>query len=299
MVYNIIIMRKIIVEKNNKKIVNYIKTCYPNVPESAIYKALRQKNIRINGVKISENLPVEVGDEISVYIKDEILLGSSSSFHPEWIVYEDENILIVNKPQGLLVQADGEKIGLDSLINDYYGTTTIRPCHRLDRNTSGLIIFAKDSESEEIVLKLIKGREISKHYRCLVYGHPKQKTATLKAYLFKDRKNNRVIISDEKKKGYVEIVTKYTVLQSNSDGSALLDVELITGRTHQIRAHLAYIGYPIIGDGKYGINQINKQFGKTWQELESYKLTFKNAYGKLEYLRGKSFRLLGTEELGN
>lgn len=284
-------MRKIIVEKNNKKIINYIKNQFPNVPENAIYKALRQKDIRVNGIKLSENVPVEVGDEITIYIKDDILLGLSSIFRSDSIIYDDENIVIVNKPQGVLVQGTDTEVGLEQLINQHYGTTSIVPCHRLDRNTAGLVIFAKDSESETIILKLIKGHEISKHYRCLVYGHFKQKTATLSAYLFKDSKNNRVIISDEKKKGYVEIVTKYTVLKQNSDNTSLLDVELITGRTHQIRAHLAYIGHPIIGDGKYGVNQINKQFGKTWQELESYKLTFQNSFGKLEYLRGKTFKL--------
>lgn len=291
MVYNGCIMRKIIVEKNNKKIVNYIKNQFPNVPENAIYKALRQKDIRVNDVKITENIPVSIGDEITIYIKDDVLLGNSYKLQENSIIFEDENIIIVNKPQGLLVQGNDTEIGLEQLINAYYGTSGIVPCHRLDRNTAGLIIFAKDSESETIILELMKNHEISKHYKCLVYGHFKQKTATLSAYLFKDSKNNRVIISDEKKKGYVEIVTKYIVLKQNSDNTSLLDVELITGRTHQIRAHLAYIGHPIIGDGKYGVNQINKQFGKTWQELESYKLTFQNAFGKLSYLKGKTFEL--------
>ncbi|MBQ9314168.1 MAG: RluA family pseudouridine synthase [Clostridia bacterium] len=284
-------MRKIVVEKNNKKVVNYIKSKFNNVPESAIYKALRQKDIRVNDKKISENISLELGDEITIYIKDEILYGSSLTLKKQAIIYDDENIVILNKPQGILVQGTKNDIGLDQLINRYFHTDSIVPCHRLDRNTSGIIIFAKNAESEEIILKLIKNHEISKHYSCLVYGHPKQKTATLKAYLFKDRKNNRVIISEEKKKGYVEIVTKYTVINTYSDNTSLLNVELITGKTHQIRAHLAYIGYPIIGDGKYGINEVNKKFGKTWQELESYKICFNNAYGKLEYLKGKTFTL--------
>lgn len=289
MVYNILIMRKIIVEKNNKKIVNYIKSKFNNVPESIIFKALRQKDIRINDVKISENLPVEIGDEITIYIKDELLFGEHYSLKKEWIIYDDENVVIVNKPKGILIQGSNTDIGLDKLINDYYGVTSIVPCHRLDRNTSGLVIFAKDKESEEIILKLIKNHEIIKHYKCIVYGHPKQNNATLKSYLFKDSKNNKVIISDEKKKGYVEIITKYTVLENYKNNTSLLDIELVTGRTHQIRAHLAFIGHPIIGDGKYGINQINKEFGKTWQELESYKITFKSSFGRLKYLKGATF----------
>lgn len=289
MVYNIAIMRKIIVEKNNKKIVNYIKKQFNNVPESAIYKALRQKDIRVNGVKISENIPVEIGDEITLYITDKILFGSNYTLDSKSIIYNDENIVIVNKPQNILVQGNAQDIGLDKLINDYFGTTNIVPCHRLDRNTGGIIIFAKNSESENIILDLIKNHKIEKYYKCLVYGHPKIKSATLKAYLFKDSKANRVIVSSEKKKGYVEIITKYTVLNTFKDGTSELEVQLITGRTHQIRAHLAFAQLPIIGDGKYGINQINKKFKKDWQELESYKIIFKEPYGKLEYLKGKVF----------
>ena len=284
-------MRKIIVDKNNKKIVNFIKSKFNNLPESTIYKALRQKDIRVNDIKINENVYVKAGDEITIYIKDEILYGNNTSLKDDWILYDDENIVIINKPKGILVQGNENDIGLDMLVCNHFNSNKIRPCHRLDRNTSGLIIFAKDVESEEIILNLIKNHEISKYYKCLVWGHPTQKSATLKSYLFKDRKNNRVIISDEKKKGYVEIITKYSVIDTNKDNTSLLDIELVTGRTHQIRAHLAFIGHPIIGDGKYGINQVNKQFNKTWQELESYKICFKNAFGKLEYLKGKIIKL--------
>ena len=128
-------MKKIIVDKNNKKIVNYIKSKFNNVPESAIFKALRQKDIRLNEVKISENVPVNIGDEITIYIKDDILLGQNATLDKKMIIYNDENIVIVNKPQGILVQSTDTEIGLDKLINDYFKTTNIRPCHRLDRNT--------------------------------------------------------------------------------------------------------------------------------------------------------------------
>lgn len=284
-------MRKIIVDKNNKKVVNFIKSKFNNLSESAIYKALRQKDIRVNDIKISENIPVNIGDEITLYIKDDILFRQKMSIKKDMIIYDDENIVIVNKPKGILVQGSENDIGLDKLICDYFNSQKLRPCHRLDRNTSGAIIFAKDSESENIILDMIKNHEIKKYYKCLVYGHPKTNKATLKAYLFKDSKNSNVIISDIKKKGYVEIITKYTVLEKYKDNTSLLEVELITGRTHQIRAHLAYVGLPIIGDGKYGINQVNKKFKKDWQELESYKITFLNAYGKLEYLKNKTITL--------
>ena len=284
-------MRKIIVEENNKRIITYIKSRFPSVSENAIYKALRQKDIRVNNIKTSDNISVNIGDEITIFIKDDILLGPNIALKSEMIIYNDDNIIIINKPKGILVQGTENEIGLDKLLNNYLNTSSVVPCHRLDRNTSGLIIFAKNTESEKIILDLIKKHEIVKHYFCLVYGHPNFKSTILKAFLFKDRKENRVIISDEKKKGYVEIITKCTVISSNSDNTSKLDVELITGRTHQIRAHLAYLGYPIIGDGKYGVNKINKQFRKSWQELESYKITFNNSYGKLEYLKGKSFEI--------
>lgn len=281
-------MRKVIVDKNNK-LINFVKSKFNNVPESALYKALRQKDIRINDVKVSENLPVSIGDEITIYIKDEILLGSNMKLNADSIVYDDENIVIIKKPQGILVQGNENEIGLDKLVCEYFDSKDIVPCHRLDRNTSGLIIFAKDSESEKIILDLIKNHLITKIYRCLVYGHPKRQKAELNDFLFKDSKVSNVIISSEKKKGYVPITTRYSVIKNNSDNTSLLEVELVTGRTHQIRAHLAFIGHPIIGDGKYGINQVNKKFKKTWQELEAYKIIFKDAYGKLEYLKNKSF----------
>lgn len=282
-------MRKIIVEKNGKKVINYIKSQFPNVSENILYKALRQKDIRINSVKITENLPVKTGDEITLYVKDDLLLGSHFTLQKGQIIYEDDNILIVDKPQNILVQGNATEIGLEQMVNAYCHTSSLRACHRLDRNTAGLVIFAKDKESEDIIVTLIRQHEITKQYQCLVYGQPHPKKATLKHFLFKDAKQKRVIIASEKKPGYVEIITKYEVLSSYPDGSSLLAVELVTGRTHQIRAHLAYIGCPIIGDGKYGNNQINKKFKKTWQELASCQITFQNAYGKLSYLKGKTF----------
>ena len=280
-------MQKIIVPKkfNNKKISVLLLEHFNGLNKSTLYKAFRKKDIRINNIKINEDTLVKTGDIITLYIVDELLFNKFTISK----IYEDENILIVNKPVGI------EIVGQNSITSilqmDY---PFISPCHRLDRNTTGLILFAKNDKSLQILLDKFKKHEIEKHYLAKVYGIPAKNKEKLSAYLFKDKKKSIVYISDTYKKGYVKIETSYTLINKNQkENFSILDVELHTGRTHQIRAHLSHIGYPIIGDGKYGINEINKKYGYKTQQLCSYKLVFrfKTDAGNLNYLNQKIIKL--------
>lgn len=287
-------MRKIIVNKkyDNKKLNNFILDTFPHLNKNTLYKALRKKDIRINSVKVSENTIVHFNDEITIYITDDLLFPNSK-FNFE-VIYEDDNIIVFNKPSEISVTDDiNSTQTLTSLIKQKYGSN-FNPCHRLDRNTKGLILYAKNSLSLQILLKKFKLKEIEKHYLAKVYGILPKNHEILEAYLFKDSKKSLVYILDSPKKDYSKIITEYTVIEKNEkENYSILDINLHTGKTHQIRAHLAHIGFPIIGDGKYGINAINKKFNSKTQELYSYKLifNFKTDSGILNYLNKKEITL--------
>lgn len=285
-------MRTLVVNNkfNNKKLINFIKDSFPDLSLNMLNKALRNKDIKINNVRIKENVTIYEGDNISIYIADEYLFQKIDLEK----VFEDENILVVNKPDKIeVVSPNPEEQTLTTILSKEY--EFVFPCHRLDRNTRGIVLFAKNQEALDIMIKKFKDKEVRKFYKCLVYGIPKEKTATLEAYLFKDTKKSRVYISDVPKTGYKKIITSYQVIESNKkNNTTLLSVELaFSGRTHQIRAHLAHAGLPIIGDGKYGINQINKEFNKKTQELYSYKIVFdfKTDAEILNYLNRKAISL--------
>ena len=287
-------MKKLIVNKkyNNKKLNSFILDNFKNLKTSTLYKALRQKDIRINGNRVSENKIIYEGDEILIYISDELLLGNPSSKID--VVFEDKNILVVFKSKNISVTEDSyHDLTLTQIVKTQFGNM-LEPCHRLDRNTSGLVLFAKNKTALDILLSKFKNKEIQKFYKATVYGIPEKKHEILKAYLFKDNKKSLVYISDTPKKGYLEIITEYTVISSNiENNTSILDINLHTGRTHQIRAHLSHIGLPILGDGKYGNNNINKKFNLKTQELTSYKIIFdfKSDSGILNYLNKKEIKI--------
>lgn len=283
-------MQKLIVDKkfDNKKLSDFLYSNFSGLTKNTLYKTFRKKDIRINDIKTNEDTIIHAGDSVTVFIIDELLFKNIDLEK----VYEDENILIINKPNNIEVVG---KDSVTSILEKEY--SYVSPCHRLDRNTTGLLLFAKNEEALNILLDKFKSREIEKHYLAKVYGIPKKKSEKLTAYLFKDNKKAIVYISDTPKTGYVKIQTSYTVLEKHEkENYSILDVDLHTGKTHQIRAHLAHIGLPIIGDGKYGINEINKRFNCKVQQLCSYilKFNFVTDAGILNYLSKQEIKLFNN-----
>ena len=239
-------MKKLIVDKkyNEKKLNTFLFNNIPNLTNNLFYKTLRKKDIKVNGKRVSKDVTVFEGDEVLVYISPDLL---DCKINLD-IFFEDDNILIINKPYKLEVIGENS---LTSYIHKLYKDANFlpMPCHRLDRNTTGLILYAKNKNSLDILMKKFKNHEIEKHYLAWVYGIPDQHYKKCIAYLFKDTKKSKVYISDTFKKGYQKIITIYKVLQKK-DKISLLDIQIETGKTHQIRAHLAHLGLPIIGDRK-------------------------------------------------
>ncbi len=287
-------MKKLIVDKifNGKKLNTFLFDNIPNLTSNLFYKTLRKKDIKINNKRVHENVTIYEGDEILVYIPDEIL---EKKFNLN-IVYEDNNILIINKPCN--IEVTGENSLTTIIHKEYSSNCKPQPCHRIDRNTMGLVLFAKNEDSLNILFDKFKKHEIEKHYLTWVYGIPNNDSEKCDAFLFKDNTKSTVYIKEHFKKGYKKITTIYNIIEKRKDNTCILDIEIPTGKTHQIRAHLAYMGYPIIGDGKYGINKINNRYGKKYQMLCSYiiKFNFTTESGKLNYLNGKKFVLNNSVE---
>lgn len=293
-----------------------MKVC-PALPQALMYKYLRIKRIKVNGKKTEIAYRLKVGDKIDMYINDEFFdLTEENAFLSCTmkinVVYEDENIVVVNKPQGIVVHEDdsGEKINtLISGIKKYlYDKVEFNPeeentfapalCNRIDRNTAGLVIAAKNAETLKILNQKIKDREIEKYYYCLVKGKPAARSGTLKNWLLKDENKKEVRVFDRPGKDRKTAITEYETVQVYKN-SSLVRVKLITGRTHQVRAQFAYAGNPLLGDGKYGDPAANAASGLKFQALYSYKVLFKftTDAGKLEYLNGKEISVKKEEIL--
>lgn len=279
----------------------YIMQEFPTLGLGRLNKALRENKIKLNGKKQPLSTRVLTGDIITLYIRDE-QLGLTSPEGPLYmqarsaaeIIYQDDDILVVNKPAGLVVEQDGES---DTLINRVMlslhnnGDTVGRPrlCHRLDTGTSGLVIIARNDKAEHFFTELIKERAIKKSYLCVTFGRPTPEKATLNGWLYKDAEKGLVFVQNKKQPGSKEVITRYETVAS-SGRLGLLKVELITGRTHQIRAHLASIGCPILGDSKYGNNAANRELRLKYQALCAWELVFPSITNEqFAHLSGKTF----------
>ena len=289
----------------------FLAKAVPLLPASLAQKYIRLKRIKRNGARAQRDTRLEAGDLLQLYINDEFfdtprednayLTVAAPKLN---IVYEDENILLVDKRPGLAVHPhDGAEYGrtlIDQIQAYLYQKHEWRPreenaftpalCNRIDRNTGGIVIAAKTAEALRVMNQKIKDRELDKRYLAIVEGTLKPREGSLKGYLFKDAVKNRVFVTDGPKPGTKTCQTNYKVLDSRN-GLSLVECELITGRTHQIRAQFAHAGHPLLGDGKYG--KLDKRFDRTYQALYSYKLTFlfTTDAGSLSNLNGRSFQV--------
>lgn len=285
-----------------------ISKVFPSLPRALMYKEIRKKNIKVNRKRCEPSYTVKDGDVIELYIKDDLLEEKKAYYDfmkaPKAldIVYEDENLLLIDKKPGRLCHPDGKEY-INTLISSVkrylYEKNEWRPdsgsftpalANRLDRNTGGIIIAAKNAAALKALNSAVKSRDIEKHYLAAVHGKFEKSSDTLIAYLIKDEDKNKVKVCGSEFPGGKKIVTKYSVIDYYGQ-KTLLDIDLITGRTHQIRAHLAHIGHPLIDDGKYG-----EQAGRFRQALYSYRLVFHTkAYETLGYLDAKEFSLENCE----
>ena len=280
----------------------YLMEQFPALGLGRLNKALRENKIKLNGKKQPLATRVQNGDVIRVYLLDD-QLGLTSQEGPEFLqarapaefIYENDDLIVANKPAGIPVDGDESDTLLNRVLRRLYeekrwdAAHEPRLCHRLDTGTSGLVIIAKTPEAEELFLSAIKNREVQKTYLCVTFGRPMPPDATLGGYLLKDADRGIVKIVEEKQPGAKEVETRYETI-AVSGRLALLKVQLITGRTHQIRAHMASIGCPILGDSKYGNNAANRELKLKYQALCAWELTMPRfTQPDFAFLSGKTF----------
>lgn len=304
-------MKEITITKNDagQRLDRFLAKAVPLLPASLAQKYIRLKRIKLDGKRAERDTRLCEGNVLQLYINDEFfdeprpenayLTVTAPKLN---VVYEDENLLLVDKRPGLAVHPhDGAEYGktlIDHIQAYLYARGEWKPraensftpalCNRIDRNTGGIVIAAKTAEALRILNQKIKDRELEKKYLCVVHGTPKPRAGTLEGYLFKDAKQNRVYVTEKPQPGAKTAVTRYRTLESRG-GLSLVECELITGRTHQIRAMMAAAGTPLLGDGKYG--KLDKRFDRKYQALYSYylKFAFTTDAGALAYLDGREF----------
>lgn len=307
-------MQILTIQKNDagQRLDKFLSKAVRGLPMSLMYKYIRTKKIKVNRARTQQNYMLREGDTVQLFIRDEFFdspeqdTGALSRIKPKLtIAYEDENIILCNKRPGVLVHEDTE--GADNTLimhikaylhqkgeYDPDAEQSFAPalCNRIDRNTGGIVIAAKNAEALREMNEKIREDQLRKFYYCAVHGTMPRREETLHGWLWKDSHNNMVTVTDQKKPGAKEIITKYRVCRVR-DGNSLLEVELVTGRTHQIRAHLSHIGHPLLGDGKYGVNREEKKHGYKYQALYAWRLRFDfpDESGLLGYLNGREVRL--------
>ena len=305
-------MKELTVGKNDagQRLDRFVAKAVPLLPDSLLQKYIRLKRIKVNGKPAKRDLRLSTGDVLTLYINDEFFEAPRED--NAWlkiakprlnILYEDENILLADKKPGVLCHSAG-KWDYNTLIANIQAylaqkgewrpkeehSFTPALCNRIDRNTGGIVIAAKNAEALRILNEKIRDREIEKYYLCAVQGRPKPPEGRLENYLFKDAQKNQVFVKAKPEPGTRSAVTEYRVLRSKGPLS-LVECRLLTGRTHQIRVQMAHAGWPLLGDGKYGRERFNKNFDEKGQALYSYKLRFEfpTDAGILNYLRGREF----------
>ena len=305
-------MRELTIQKNDadQRLDRFLLKAVPLLPASLAQKYIRLKRIKVNGARAERDCRLRAGDRLQLYLNDEFFEAPSEendylpiakpTLH---ILYEDENILLLDKPAGLVVHADeGEKVNtlVNHMLAYLYQKREWKPreenaftpalCNRIDRNTGGIVIAAKNAEALRVLNEKIRERELSKFYLCICLGRPEPPKGRIECFLRKDSKTNTVRVYHHPVPDGRSAVTLYETLETR-DRLSLVEVELLTGRTHQIRASFADMGHPLLGDGKYGVGSVNRRYGEAQQALYSYRLRFDfpTDAGILNYLRGREF----------
>ncbi len=302
-------MKEVIIGKNDagQRLDKFLRKALPSLPAGVVYRGIRQKKIKCNGKRCDGAQRLNEGDVLTLYLQIEqqqpelAFLSAPAELD---VVYEDAHLLLMNKPAGLVVHEDdsGSRDTLLYRMQHYlYDKGEYDPaseqsfapalCNRIDRNTCGLVVGAKDAESLREITEAIRDRRVDKRYLCLVHGTPNPKEATLTHYWKKDEREKKVTIYPTPQKNGKTVKTAYRVLESRQNLS-LVEVTLLTGRTHQIRAHMAYIGHPLFGDGKYGVNKKDREQGYKYQALCAYSVCFTFCeQSPLRYLSGRRFTI--------